>query len=182
MKKILLISFLMAINVLATGCRDNSKPVREQVSCRVAIDVNLPVNHEALDTSMFNPLNPVTFSSSVTTSFFDIFRQDYLVSAYFLKTDLQPNTWDVYFFFDDQPIDIISGLAGGNNQLHGQLEFDESGELISTLPESLTSEQLILNDDEFVHAIDFIFSKYYTTQTDASFSVTTYGNQCFIET
>ncbi len=171
-------SFTIAF--LLSGCDNATDDFREQVSCTVILDVNLPENASVLDTGEFNPFEPLTYTSSTTTTFFDISGQSYLLSAYFVKTDQPLNTWDVYFSYDDLPINIESGAIGGNSQLSAQLQFDELGQLNATAPDSITSEQLILNDDTFFHSINFVFSKFVTTQLDLPFTVLVFQNTCLI--
>ena len=171
------------MSFLMLGCgfaSDSNEKIREQVTCYVDINVNLSANAPSLDTNEFNPERS-TFNRSVSFTFFDIFAQAYLLSAYFVKTDQQANAWDVYFFYDDLPIDIVAGTEGGNQQLKSQLQFDEDGQLNMTIPEVILSENIIVNDDNYFHSLKFRFAKNLTTQYDAAFSSVLLGNTCFLE-
>lgn len=166
------------------GCNsgnEQSDLARDKVFCSWNIDVNLPSSATILDPVIFSPSQVNTFNSSIGATFFDIYGKSYFLNAYFLKTGNEDIVWDIYFYLDDLPVDISSGIIGNQGQLGAQLVFDENGQLLSTLPLNIISEELILNDDIYTHSIEFLFSEFYTTQLDAPFSTTISSNYCYLD-
>ena len=177
MNKIALICCLIATNILVTGCGSDK---RQQATCTTEIDVNLPAEGSDRNSMNFNRLNPITYNASTSISLADFSGEVYINTIYFVKTDEQPNTWDLYFFFDDVALDIPSGEAGSKGQYKAQLQFDDLGRLITIVPDPILSEKLILNDENYFYIVEYIFSKSFTTQLDSGFAVSALSNYCVV--
>jgi len=177
MNKITLICCLIATNILITGCGSDK---RKQATCTTEIDVNLPSESIYRNSTPFNPLDPVTYNASASISIADFSGEVYINTIYFVKTDELPNAWDTYFYFDDIALDIPSGEVGSNGQYKAQLQFNDSGQLITIVPDPILSEELILNGNNYFYVIEYIFSKSYTTQLNSGFAVSALSNYCVV--
>jgi len=173
MKKISQVLVILS-SLVVFGCNDDE---RIDAQCAISVGFNLDSSAEIRSSTDFSQFDPLTYTHSTSFTFYDMSSQEQQASIYFIKTDT--NQWDMYFFESDMAFDINDGISGANQQLTGQLTFDDQGVLESILPERLVSEELIFDDQDYIHTLLFDF-RYLTTQSDSGFAVTVGDDGCVI--
>ncbi len=105
-----------------------------KATSEIKLGVNLSSNATSLEPSQFDSTNVTSYNASTSLLIIDSFGEEHLAKFYFLKDISGANQWTIYIFIDDQPIDIIGGISGSQNQLYGVLNFDSVGNIQSYIP------------------------------------------------
>jgi flagellar hook protein FlgE len=126
----------------------------------VQLGLNLPASALPRDPALFDPALPNTYHASTSVTIYDSLGNGHIQTTFYVKyTHPDPdvnNSWAVYAFVDDQPVDIEGGVAGrtvgegsvipggvatGGQQQYGILVFDNAGNLDSVNSTSYTGEE-----------------------------------------
>ncbi|QGX38302.1 flagellar hook protein FlgE [Permianibacter aggregans] len=154
------------------------------LTSEVEIGTNLSASANGLNVNSFDPLQPTTFSSSTSLSFFDSLGQTHIGTFHFVKDQATPNSWAVYYSVDGNPVDIAGGTAGAGGQLYGRLTFDNNGNLQSSVPAAplgifTTAPLGFTNGADPAQTLTLDFGSNTTTQYASPFIVNTLSQDGF---
>ncbi len=108
--------------------------------------VNLAVNLNANDTAptaAFDPTNTATYNNQTSTTVYDSLGTPHLLTTFFVKDSVTPNTWDVYHYMSESPTPTAytpidagaypgpTATSGSNPPNAAVMTFDSSGNLIT---------------------------------------------------
>ncbi|MFT4940079.1 MAG: flagellar hook protein FlgE [Paraglaciecola sp.] len=88
----------------------------------VALKMNLPAGADPVDTTLFNPDDPLTYSAATSVTVFDSLGDSHVQTYYFMKDSAAANEWVGVNYVDGQPVDIegdTPGAAGTGNDVGG---------------------------------------------------------------
>ena len=88
----------------------------------VALKMNLPAGADAVDITLFNPDDPLTYSAATSVTVFDSLGDSHVMTYYFMKDSAVANEWVGVNYVDGQPVDIegdVAGTAGASNGVGG---------------------------------------------------------------
>jgi len=153
------------------------------VTSEVDIGVNLQASSAILDPLLFDPTQTATYNSSTSLTVFDSLGESHVVTAYYVK--LADNQWGAYYNTTDSSgaplnVDIAGGVAGAGGQLYNLMNFDSSGNLVSTVPVAVTSAAIdFLNGSDPTQTLTLDYANNSTTQFSSPFTVNTLNQNGF---
>lgn len=146
------------------------------------MSLNLPAGATALDPANFDPTDSDTYTSSTSVVVYDSLGESHTMTHYFVKDSTATNTWRMFNYMDDLPVDITGGTSlSATAPTCATLVFDSTGKLDSTVatnpnPDPIVTEQLgaagagvITNGADGTQTITIDFDS--ITQFSSSFEV-----------
>lgn len=102
----------------------------------VDIGLNLPAGAESKDPALFNPEDLNTYNKATSATIFDSLGQAYKLTTYYVKDNVTPNKWAVYYSVTDSTGEKPLSLAGGEftnatGQVGHSLQFNNDGSIES---------------------------------------------------
>lgn len=97
----------------------DTSPVAPQATDSITLDTSLDARSPALDTTLFNPGDPATYTHSTSTTVYDSQGVPHVVTGYYVKT--ADNGWDLYTYADGQAMTAAPT----------SLTYDTGGNLVS---------------------------------------------------
>jgi flagellar hook protein FlgE len=150
------------------------------VSSEIEIGMNLPAGATPLDPANFDPVNPITYSSSTSISIVDSLGETHVTTFYYVKDVNTANTWAQYAYVDGNPVDIISGTAGAAGQLYGEIVFDNAGNYASNSPQPMTTGALgFTNGSDGTQTLTIDYASNAPTQFASGFAVNVLSHNGF---
>lgn len=153
-----------------------------KATASVNMSMNLPAGAKSLDPAAFDPTDSDTYTSSTSVVVYDSLGESHTMTHYFVKDSNATNTWRMFSYMDDQPVDIAGGYTpGGSVPTGATLVFNSQGLLDTTVatnpnPNPIITEQLgaggagiITNGADGTQVIDIDFDT--ITQYSSSFEV-----------
>jgi flagellar hook protein FlgE len=114
----------------------------------VDASMTLPANAEYQNPANFDPNDSDTYAASTSVKIYDSLGQSHTATYYFVKdvnaehaaetNTSGANTWQMFVFIDDKPVNI----AGGNTQT-----FNTSSPMSTTCPAGLNSATLVFDSE-----------------------------------
>ncbi len=114
----------------------------------VESSMTLPANADYQNVGAFDPNDSDTFAASTSVKIYDSLGQSHTATYYFVKDADQENaaetdttganTWRMFVFIDDKPVDI----QGGNT-----IDFDASSPMSATCPDGLSCATLVFDSE-----------------------------------
>ncbi|WP_299686234.1 flagellar hook protein FlgE [uncultured Vibrio sp.] len=102
----------------------------------IDIGLNLPANADLKDPAAFNFNDADTYNRATSSTVYDSMGQSYKLTAYYLKDQTQPNTWQTYYTMTDEagekPVNITGGDArNAQGHVGHTMKFNNDGTLAS---------------------------------------------------
>ncbi|USH03165.1 flagellar hook protein FlgE [Grimontia kaedaensis] len=103
-----------------------------RASEKVDIGLNLPAGGAEKDPALFNPEDPDTYNKSTSATIFDSLGQPYKLTTYYVKDNVTPNKWAVYYTATDatgeKPLSLTAGeFTSATGQVGHSIEFNSDG-------------------------------------------------------
>lgn len=107
-----------------------------RASENVDIGLNLPAGGPEKDPALFNPEDPDTYNKSTSATVFDSLGQPYKLTTYYVKDNVTPNKWAVYYTATDatgeKPLSLTSGeFTSASGQVGHAVQFNSDGSVDS---------------------------------------------------
>lgn len=153
-------SYLQVYDVNADGTvksisLDSTRPLKipdtagsPEATTKVNASMTLTANSPYQDPEAFDPKDSNTFAASTSVKVYDSLGQSHTATYYFIKdtnaqTDAETtttgaNTWKMFMFIDDKPVDIDGGDTIG---------FKESSSLSGSRPEGLSAATIVFDSE-----------------------------------
>ncbi|WP_087021572.1 flagellar hook protein FlgE [Thaumasiovibrio subtropicus] len=105
-------------------------------STQVNISLNLPAGGEPKDPAAFNFSDPETYNKSTSVTTYDSLGQPYKMTTYYVKDNLTPNRWNVFYTMTDaegeKALNILPGTTSNATGHSGStLDFNSDGSVAS---------------------------------------------------
>lgn len=102
----------------------------------IDIGLNLPAAALGKNPALFNPSDPETYNKSTSSTIYDSLGQPYKLSTYYVKDNVTPNKWAVYYTATDstgeKPLNLASGdITSALGQVGHSILFNTDGSLQS---------------------------------------------------
>jgi flagellar hook protein FlgE len=107
---------------------------------------NLPAGDDAVDVTLFDPSDPLTYNSATSITVYDSLGDSHIMTYYFMKDSAATNEWVVATYVDDNPVDtagdtpnvagadannIAGAVSLGVNAVSGfRMQFSSGGDFI----------------------------------------------------
>lgn len=121
----------------------------------VKLKMNLPANEDAVDITLFNPDDPLTYNAATSVSVFDSLGDSHVMTYYFMKDSAASNEWVGVTYVDDVPLQTegdtlgtpptvyapgppatnvvgTTSLGAGNGVAGFRMTFSSGGDLLNT--------------------------------------------------
>ncbi|PCJ50649.1 MAG: flagellar hook protein FlgE [Gammaproteobacteria bacterium] len=150
------------------------------VSTEIEIGMNLPAGATALDPTLFDPVNPITYSASTSISIVDSLGETHVTTFYYIKDVTTPNTWAQYIQVDGIGVDVAGGTAGAGGQLYGTISYDNAGNFASNTPQPMVTAPLgFTNGSDATQTLIIDYASNSPTQFASGFAVNTLSHNGF---
>ncbi len=108
----------------------NTGLIAGNMTTEMTLNTNLDAAAIAPDPVLFpfDHENPDTFNYSSSTQVFDSLGQPHLVTTYFIKDDVAPNTWDWHWSAEDADGNLLGSVLGAPA---GNITFDVDGNMLA---------------------------------------------------
>ncbi|PCS21966.1 flagellar hook protein FlgE [Candidatus Enterovibrio escicola] len=105
-----------------------------RASDNVEIGLNLPAGAAKKDPTLFNPEDPDTYNKATSSTIFDSLGQPYKLTSYYVKDNLIPNKWAVYYSATDpsgeKPLNLTTGeFTSTKGHVGHSVEFNTDGSI-----------------------------------------------------
>lgn len=95
-----------------------------QPTSEVSLKMNLPAGDDAVDITLFNPDDPLTYNAATSVTVFDSLGDSHVMTYYFMKDSaVSSNEWVVATYMDEIPLNtedsLNPGTAGTANNVGG---------------------------------------------------------------
>lgn len=93
-----------------------------QPTSEVSLKMNLPAGDDAVDITLFNPDDPLTYNAATSVTVFDSLGDSHVQTYYFMKDVAATNEWVGVTYMDGQPLETegdIPGAVGAANDVGG---------------------------------------------------------------
>ncbi|PML78006.1 flagellar hook protein FlgE [Enterovibrio norvegicus] len=103
-----------------------------RASQNVDIGLNLPAGAAEKDPTLFNPEDPDTYNKATSATIFDSLGQPYKLTTYYVKDNVTPNKWAVYYSATDaegeKPVNLTAGdFTSATGHVGHSVEFNSDG-------------------------------------------------------
>ena len=78
----------------------------------VKLKMNLPASEDAVDITLFNPDDPLTYNSATSVSVFDSLGDSHVMTYYFMKDSAASNQWVGVTYIDGKPLQTEGNTPG----------------------------------------------------------------------
>ncbi len=107
-----------------------------RASENVDIGLNLPAGGAEKDPAAFNMEDPETYNKATSATIFDSLGQPYKLTTYYVKDNVTPNKWAVYYTLTDSVSEKPLSVTGGNftnatGQMGHSILFNSDGSVDS---------------------------------------------------
>ncbi len=137
-------------------------------SSNIELSINLSKTSASLDVAEFDGRLSYTFNHSLTMSVFDNLGDSHSLSFFFVKDNNADNQWALFLELNDEPLNIVNGMASHLGHQYALMNFAESGELILISPE-LNLDIMLDNGAENLD-LGVVFGEQ-TTQINQAFTI-----------
>jgi flagellar hook protein FlgE len=83
-----------------------------QPTSEVSLKMNLPAGDDAVDITLFNPDDPLTYNAATSVTVFDSLGDSHVQTYYFMKDAAATNEWVGVTYMDGQPLETEGNAAG----------------------------------------------------------------------
>jgi flagellar hook protein FlgE len=89
-----------------------------QPTSEVSLKMNLPAGDDAVDITLFNPDDPLTYNAATSVTVFDSLGDSHVMTYYFLKDVAATNEWVGVTYMDGQPLETEGNVPGAADSVN----------------------------------------------------------------